>query len=106
VHGEDFVNTLNRITRFGRRIDLKYNMNATDNQHSVLDLDLACGFCGERIVACINLARFQRAAKCAYQSTGCRGDNIIKSGSVWFDSIGANTIVLRDWSMGAEAHRL
>lgn len=75
-------------------------------QDPVLDVDVALGFRGQVSPAGVDPARFQRAAKCAGQSTGRRGDDVVKRGGVVRILAGRRAVVLTDLVVRAEDHRL
>jgi hypothetical protein len=78
-------------------------MNPPDNEHSVLGFDLTRDIRYELTIACIDVARIQRAPKCTDHSTGSRRDHVIQSGGVRFlESGGINFVMLRDGAVNAE----
>src|SRR5256885_15858836 len=52
--------------------------NALDDEHAVLDLNVALGLRNELAFAGLNLARLQRATQRAGESTCGRGDHVIE----------------------------
>jgi len=55
------VNALDGFASLFRRVKRKVHVNSPDYQYSLVIFDLAAGVCGEASIACIDLARFQRA---------------------------------------------
>jgi hypothetical protein len=82
-------------------------MDAPYNQNAFLRFDFARYFAHELPVARINVARFQRASKCAEHSTGGGGNHVVDRRSVRVRQLsGIDFVVLGDCTVDAEDHRL
>jgi len=82
LFGENLVHPIDRFPcRFGSR-HLQQDVNAPDDQRSVLVLDFSPRVGLDLSTVYFNLARCQRAGKCAEQSTGSGRDNVIQRGCV------------------------
>jgi hypothetical protein len=81
-------------------------MDAFDDQDLAVLLDLPAGITDQPGVAGRDFARFQRAAEGAGQSPGRRRDQVIQGGGVGFVDIRVDAVVLGDFRVNAENHRL
>lgn len=104
--GVNLMNSVDGLAGLTRRYNVIDDVNAFYHKNLVLEFylagDIGCQLAG----ACVDLARFQRAAKCACQSAACCGDNIVQRGCVGLEGFGADTVVLGDLPMNAEDDRL
>jgi hypothetical protein len=76
-----------------------------DYQHSILRLNLSLYLGPQSSVACIDLARLQRASECAHQSAAGRRHDIVESRCVRFGYIGRHTVMFGYRSVHAKPHR-
>jgi hypothetical protein len=84
-----------------------FDVNAADYQDAVFGFDFSCYVCDELALACIDLARFQRAAKSAHHSTGGGSDHVVQSCSMGFSNFcRVNLVVFGDGAVHAEEDRL
>ena len=82
-------------------------MNAPDDhQVVVVHLDVAPGFAGELSIAGRDVARFQRAAKCANQSTGGGRNDIVDGSRVRFSAGHIFVVLLGNLGVHSELNRL
>jgi hypothetical protein len=82
------------------------HVDAFDQQHPVLGLDLAYGLDFVPLRINLDLTRLQRAGEGAGQSPpGCR-HHVVECGRVGWVVLGAHAIVLGDLGVNAESHRL
>ena len=110
--------TINRAFRFEhvvgtfRRRDLvrgdifqrEHDMNTPDHQHALLDFYFAVRHGFESIPACDDVARLQRAAKGAEQSTTGRGDHIVDRRRVRIGHVSLDAVVTSNRPMRAKAN--
>jgi hypothetical protein len=80
-------------------------MNAPDDEHVVLEFDLAQRLGYQTVVRGIDLTRLQRASKGSGQSTRGRRHNIIQGCGVRLQNRLGNLIVFSDCAVDAEDHR-
>ena len=78
------------------------DVNPLDDEHLVLDLDLAFRLRRQPPPARIDPARLQRATQGAGESTRSRGDDVVESRSVLGILTGRRAVVLTDLVVGAE----
>jgi hypothetical protein len=92
-----------RLTLVFSNLQLVLNMNALDNEHSILRLlDFSTNLACQSTVG-FNFARLQRAPEGSEQSTGNRGHQIVDgSGMGLAEILGSHSIVLGDGSVHAE----
>ncbi|HLN97940.1 MAG TPA: hypothetical protein VK208_05715 [Pyrinomonadaceae bacterium] len=100
------VDPLNRIARLSVRPQMIDNVNAPDDQNTVFSLDLACDFCGQFPVTCVNLARLQRAPEGAGQSTGRPRYDIIYGSRVRLGDLRLHSVMPCNGPMYSELNRL
>jgi hypothetical protein len=82
------------------------HVDAFDQQHPVLGLDLAYSLNFVPLRIDVDLTRFQRAGEGAGQSApGCR-HHVVECGRVWRVILGAHAIVLGDLGVNPESHGL
>jgi hypothetical protein len=82
------------------------DVDALDDKHLVLNLDLAEAFTDQPALTRWNLARLQRASKRAGQSaSGCSHD-VIQRRRMLGLAAARDTVVIRDLVMDAEGHGL
>jgi len=91
---------------FGGTLQHEHYVNATQDEHARLDLDLA--MCDSRQMPFTGRdpARLQRASQGAEQSSTGRCDHIIDSRRMRFVNLAADAIVTRNRTVRAETHRL
>jgi hypothetical protein len=82
------------------------DVNALDDQHLSLFSNFTDRFASQPPLSCRNIARLQRAAQGAGQSTGRGGYHIIQRGSVGLVDILINAVVLGDFGVDAKKDRL
>jgi hypothetical protein len=87
-----------------RRLQLQAHMNAPDNEHVILEFDLALRFGHEAFVGCIDLTRLQRAPKGSCKSACRRRDNIIKRGGVRLKHCRGHLVVQGHCAVDAKGH--
>jgi hypothetical protein len=80
--------------------------DSLDDQDLVFHDHVAYGFRREPSVAGVDPARLQRATQSAGESTGRRGDHVVKGGRVVRVLAGGGAIVLAHLIVGAEEDRL
>ncbi len=80
--------------------------NALDDEHAVLDLNVALGFRREMAFAGLNLARLQRATQRAGESTRCRGDHVVERRRMRLEGAGFRPVMLCHLVVHAEPNRL
>jgi hypothetical protein len=92
-----------RLTLVFSNLQLVLNMNALDNEHSILRLlDFSTNLACQSTVG-FNFARLQRAPEGSEQSTGNRGDQIIDGGGMGLaEVLRSNSVVLGNSSMHTE----
>jgi len=93
-----------------RRVDpiaLQFVMNvdAFDDQNLVLELDLTSRLTDEPAIACLYLARLQRAPESPCQSTAGGGDNIVERGGIGRGVPRVNSVVLCHLRMDSKCNR-
>lgn len=81
------------------------NMNSFDHQDLSVFFDLPFCFRDQEAFTGRNLARFQRAAKCAGQSAGRRGYHIVQGGRLRCVHIWVDAIMLGNLGMHPEQNR-
>jgi len=77
THGVNPVCTLDRGPCRFRRFEAHRHVNAANDEYTLLRFHLPGHLRGQFSVACIDLARFQRASKSAHHSTGGRRNHIV-----------------------------
>jgi hypothetical protein len=80
------------------------DVNSLNDQYIVLCLDLSSNFRRQSFVACIDLARFQRAPEGADQSATGGRHNVIQCRGMRLRNLRANVIVFGHSSVHPEAH--
>jgi hypothetical protein len=107
VHCVDSVDAVDGGALFFWGYEAHGDVDASDDQDSVFELDFPSDVRREFVVACIDLTRFQRASEGAHHSTGGSGDDVVDSGGVrFFNLVGRDFVVLGDCAVNAEDHRL
>ncbi len=91
--GVNAVNALNGFSRFRGRGDVVHNMNAPNHKNAVFRLDLTCDFSRQMFIACVDLARLQRASEGAGESTTRSSHDVVKGGRVGLDSLRLDAVV-------------
>jgi hypothetical protein len=88
-----------------RRAESELDMDAPDDENTVLVFDFASSVRSQPTIACIDLARFQRAPKGSQHSAGRCSDDVIDGGCVGFSKFGdIDAIMCGDFIMNAECH--
>jgi hypothetical protein len=77
-----------------------------DDENFVLEVDLAFGFRRELPLACVDPARLQRATQGAGESTGGRGDDVVKGRGMVGILAGRGAVVLPHLVVCPEENRL
>jgi hypothetical protein len=85
------------------RLEPHSHMNVSDDEHVVLDFDLAERFGYQPVARCIDLTRLQRASKGSRQSTRGRRHNIIQGCGVRQNRLG-NFIMRCNCAVHGEGH--
>jgi len=107
MHRVDLVDALYDGPRFFRRDQAHLDMDAPDDQHTVLSLNLTSNLSCQTPVAGIDVARFQRTSKGPKHSTRSGRDDIIERRRVRFGQRRRiHFVVLRDGTVHTENHRL
>lgn len=96
------VDALNSLASFNRGDDVIDDVNAFYHKDFVFDLDFASDIGRQAAIACIDLARFQRAAECAGQSATRGRNDVIQCGRMGRKRFGAGAVMLSDRSMNPE----
>ena len=81
------------------------NVNPLDDQNLALELDLTSRLTGEPALACVYLARLQRAPEGPSQSTAGSGDDVVESGGIGRRVPGIDSVVLRNLRMDTKGDR-
>ena len=81
-------------------------MDAFDDQHPAVRLNLAPGLGNQPSVSCRNLARLQRTTERPGQSAGSGRYHIIQRGGMGFMHVGVDTVVLSDFGMHSKKNRI
>jgi hypothetical protein len=71
------MDSLDRLPLIRRRSELVTHVNAPDHKDVSFKLNFSRSFGNQRIIAGINLARFQRASECPRESAGGRSYHIV-----------------------------
>ena len=90
----------------GNVVQAEDDVNTTEYEHTVLHLHLAARDCREASSTGSNLARLQRAAQGAEQSTRGRGDDVINRGRMRIRHVAMNPVMAGNRAVRAEADRL
>ena len=101
----DVVNALNSLPLIHSRSELIAHVNASDHKHVALEFNFSDGFRTKPVIAGVDLARLQRAAECAGESTGGRGNDIIQGCGMRRISLRGDPIMFSDLGMDAEDNR-
>ena len=80
--------------------------NALDDEHAVLDLNVALGLRREMAFAGLNLARLQRATQRAGESTCRGGDHVIERCRMRLEPAGFRPVMRRHLVVHAKRNRL
>src|SRR6516164_8020201 len=100
---ENAMNAFHRIPRISCGAKCESDVDSADHKHAVFDFDLAADIGSEPAVACVDLARLQRATKGSKHSAACRCDDVINGCGVRFTYlVFVNSVVLRDRAVYAE----
>ena len=83
-------------------LERQRDVDPFQNQHAILDLDFADGVRCQLTAARTDLTRFQRAAKCAEQSTASGRNHVIDRCRMRVRHVPLDSIMTRDWTMGAK----
>jgi hypothetical protein len=90
-----------------RCAEREFDMDAPDHENTVLVFDFASSVRSQSPIACVDLARFQRAPKGSQHSAGRRSDDVIDRSCVGFTEFGyVDAIMSCDFIMNAERHGL
>jgi hypothetical protein len=81
------------------------NVNPLDDQNLALELDLTSRLTGEPAIACVYLARLQRAPEGSRQSAAGGGNNVVERGGIGRRIPGINAVVLRYLRMDSKGDR-
>ncbi len=80
--------------------------NPLDDEHAILDLDVALGIRRQVALPRFDPARLQRATQGAGQSTGRGGDDVVERGRVRFERARRCAVMFRHLVVDAEADRI
>jgi hypothetical protein len=106
-HRVQRVHPLHRIARIVWRDQPQDDVNPADDEDTLLGFNFTNDIRAQLSAARLDLARFQRAAKRAEQSTAGRGDDVVKRRGVRFgERRGIDLVVFGDRAMHAEGDRL
>jgi len=101
------VHALNRIARIVGRDQPQDDVNPADDEDTLFRFDFTNDIRAQLAAARFDLARFQRAAKRAEQSTAGRRDDVVERRGVRFgERSGIDLVVFGDGAMHAEGDRL
>lgn len=104
----DLVDSFDGFAIFSARtsvgLQLIDDVDAFEDQHLVLDLDLAAHLGGQPALAGIDVARLQRTCQGAGESAACGGDQVIDRRGVRRRDLWADAVVLGDGAVHAERH--
>jgi hypothetical protein len=78
--------------------------NPLDDEHLLVEVDLAFGFRRKPALARVDPARLQRATQGAGESTGRGGDDVVERGRVVLILAGRRAVVLTNLVVGSEEH--
>ena len=99
--------SLHRIARSVWRDQPQDHVNPADDEHALLRFHFTDDIRAQLSAACVDLARLQRAAKRAEQSTRGGRDNVIERRGVRFGERGGiDFVMVRDSAVDAECDRL
>jgi len=101
--GKEAVHAVGGLPMTLFRLEPHSHMNVSDDEHVVLDFDLAERFGYQPVVRRIDLTRFQRASKGSRQSTRGRRHNIIQGCGVRQNRLG-NFIMRCNCAVHGEGH--
>ena len=102
---ENAMNALHRIPRISCGAKCESDVDSADHKHAVFDFDLAADIGSEPAVACVDLARLQRATKGSEHSAAGRGDDVVDRGGMGFrEVLFVNSVVPRNFVVNAEYH--
>ncbi len=73
----DFMDSLDRLPLFLGRSEPILDVNPADHKDITVELNLSRGVRSELIVACVDMARLQRAPECSRESAGGRRHDVI-----------------------------
>lgn len=99
------VDALDHILLIGADTQTIRDEDPTQDEHALLHFDLSLGLADELISHCPNPARFQRAAKCPYQSTARRRDDVIQRRRMRLGDVALDSVVASYRTMHAEENR-
>ena len=85
---------------------LVVNANPLDDQHAILDLDIALAFRCQLAAAGVDPTRLQRASQGAGHSTRCCRDHVVQRGRARFYVLGSDAIVLGNRIVDGEDDRV
>ena len=88
------------------RFELQSNVDATDHEDVVLQLNFAGRFRDQSLIRGVYMARLQRASEGSSKSTRSSSNNIIQGSSVRFQNGFGNLVVLSYGAVDSEDDRL
>jgi hypothetical protein len=100
----DPMHTLDGLSSLSRCNQMIGDVNSLNDQYVVLCLDLSSNLPRQSFVACIDLARFQRASEGADQSAAGGRHYVIQRRGMRLCNLRANVIVVSHSSVHPEAH--
>ena len=98
------VHPLNGFSCFCRCLDVVNHMNASNHQHAIFGLNLASHFSRQVFIACVDLARLQRASESAGESTTGSGNDVVERCGMGLDNLRVDAVVFSDRAMDAKAN--
>jgi hypothetical protein len=99
------MHTLDGLSSLSRCNQMISDVNSLNDQYVVLCLDLSSNFRSQSFVACIDLARFQRAPEGADQSAPGGRHYVIQRRGMRLCNLWANVIVFGHRPVHTKAHR-
>ena len=87
-------------------LQLQANMDAADDEHTLIFLNFAYGFTPQPSFRSINLTRFQRASEGSSESTSGGRDDVVERRRMRIEFVRRNLVVLRDCAVNPEEYWL
>ena len=78
------MDPLGGLPLLSSRLQAQHNVNAADDQHSILCVHFAGRIRCQSSCRCIDLTRLQRASEGSGQSTRRGGYDVVECGRMWF----------------------
>jgi hypothetical protein len=100
------VHPLGGLAVLGSRLQAQHNVNAPDDQYSILCLNFARRIGRQPSSRCIDLTRLQRAPEGPGESTRRCRDTVVQRGRMGFNYIRRRLVALRHCAMHPEQNGL